>query len=82
VPIWLKHGLLIAVIAAILYVLISPLPELAATGPTKISLAFVVFVIGSSLFFLASSLLSSSLKGFPRPLPSDDVLQKHCAMLC
>jgi hypothetical protein len=80
-PIWLKYGLLVVVIAAILYVLISPLPELDAAGSIKSSLLLFAFVLYWALF-PAFSLFSLSLAGLPLSFSVDDVLKKNCAWLC
>ncbi len=80
-PIWLKYGLLAVVIAAVLYVLISPLPELDAAGSIKSSSLYFAFVLCWALF-PAFFVISFSLAGLPLPFSVDDTLKKNCARLC
>jgi hypothetical protein len=80
-PPWVKYGLLAVVIVAILYVLISPLPELDVTGAIKSSLFTFAFMSGGTLF-PAFIVFSLSLAGLPLPFLVADILQKHCTRLC
>lgn len=80
-PIFVKYGLLAVVIVAILYVLISPLPELDAAGTIRSSLLPYAFVLYWALF-LASFVFSFSLAGLPSSFSDDDILKKNCARLC
>jgi Na+/H+ antiporter NhaC len=80
-PIWLKYGLLAVVIAAILYVLISPLPELDAAGSIKSSLLSLSFVLRWALL-PAFFVMSFSLAGLPMSFSVDDILKKNCSRLC
>jgi hypothetical protein len=77
----LKNGLLVAVIAAILFVLISPLPELDAAGTIRSTI--IPFVLVLSWALLLGS-LSSTLSPPALSLSSEhgDILKKNCARLC
>jgi len=81
VPNWLKNGLLAAVIAAILFVLISPLPELDAAGTIRSTIVPFVLVLswalllGSLTFTLPAPALSLSFE-------HGAILKKNCARLC
>lgn len=80
-PLWLKYGLLAVVVVAILYVLISPLPELDAAGSIKSSLLSFAFLLRWALL-PAFFVISVSLAGLPLSLSVDDILKKICARLC
>ena len=80
-PIGLKSGLLAVVILAVLYVLISPIPELDATGPIKSGSLSFASVLGWALFS-AFCVFSFSLAGLPLSFSVDDILKKVCARLC
>ena len=80
-PIWLKYGLLAVVIAAILYVLISPLPEVDAAGSIKSGPLFFAFMLRWALL-PAFFVISFSLAGLPLSFSVDDILKKVCARLC
>jgi hypothetical protein len=80
-PPWLKYGLLAVVIVAILYVLISPLPELDAAGSIKSGLFTLAFVLSGRLF-PALFVFSLSLAGLSLPFLVADVLKKNCTRLC
>ena len=89
---WLKRAIWLLVIYGILYVLISPLPELDATLSGKSVLVFFVLVpyalpggleplalLPPGLLLLSSpDLRSSSLY----PVAQTDVLDKTCVRLC
>jgi ABC-type Fe3+-siderophore transport system permease subunit len=81
VPIWLKYGLLAVVIAAILYVLISPLPEPDAVGSIKSNWLSFAIVLSWALF-LAFSVFSLPLASLPLSFFVDDILKKNCSRLC
>ena len=76
-----RSGLLVVAIAAILYVLISPLPELDAAGTVRSTLLPIAFGAYWALL-LAFFILSRSLTGLPPSFPVDDILKKTCARLC
>jgi hypothetical protein len=77
---WLKCGISLVVIFGILYVLISPLPEVDATFSGKSALTFFILVIHAYLFFFA---LSSSLRLSGQGFASfADLLNKNCVRLC
>ena len=78
---WFKRAIWLLVIYGILYVLISPLPELDATLSGKSVLVFFVLVTYALLGLLILSfpdLRPSSLF----PVAQTDVLHKTCARLC
>jgi len=78
---WFKRAIWLLVIYGILYVLISPLPELDATLSGKSVLVFFVLVTYALLGLLVLSfpdLRPSSL----HPVAQTDVLHKTCARLC
>ena len=77
---WLKCAISLVVIFGILYVLISPLPEVDATFSGKSALTFFILVIHAYLFFFA---LSSSLRlSDPGFASFVDLLNKNCVRLC
>jgi len=77
---WLKCAISLVVIFGILYVLISPLPEVDATFSGKSALTFFILVIHAYLFFFAfSSNLRLSGPGFAS---FADLLNKNCVRLC
>jgi len=80
-PTGVKRGLLVVVIAAILIVLISPLPELDAAATVRSTLLPITFGLCWALF-LAFFVLSHSLAGLSPLLQADDILKKTCARLC
>jgi hypothetical protein len=80
-PPWVKYGLLAVVIVAILYVLISPLPELDAAGSIKSGWFPFAFVLGGTLF-PAFFVVSLSLAGLSLSFLVADVLKKNCTRLC
>jgi hypothetical protein len=78
---WLKRAIWLLVIYGILYVLISPLPELDATLSGKSVLGFFVLVpyaLPGLLVLSVPGLRSSSLY----PVAQTDVLDKTCVRLC
>jgi hypothetical protein len=78
---WFKRAIWLLVIYGILYVLISPLPELDATLSGKAVLVFFVLVTYALLGLLILSfrdLRPSSLY----PAAQTDVLHKICVRLC
>ena len=80
-PTGVKRGLLVVVIAAILIVLISPLPELDAAATVRSTLLPITFGLCWALFLVFSA-LSRSLAGLPPLLQAGDILNKTCARLC
>jgi len=76
-----KRALLVVAIAAILIVLISPLPELDAAVTVRSTLLPIVFEL-CWVLFLAFFVLSHSLAGLRPLLQADDILKKTCARLC
>jgi hypothetical protein len=75
----LKFLLLIVVVAAILYVLISPLPELAATSTLNFPVLPLVIVL------LVPSLAVCVRSSAPQAtdvLLDDDLPSRNCALLC
>jgi len=79
-PPWLKRAIWLLVIYGILYVLISPLPELDATLFGKSAIIFFVLVT----YALVSCLLMA-LAGFLSRMDSScqtDFLTKICVRLC
>jgi hypothetical protein len=79
---WFKRVIWLLVIYGILYVLISPLPELDATLSGKSVLVFFVLVtyalLGLFILDLPSALRPSSLHS----VLQTDVLHKTCVRLC
>jgi hypothetical protein len=78
-PSWLKITLATVVSFAILYVLISPLPELDAAGSIRSALLFATFTMFAS--FLALVAISRS----PATLPLssvENILNRICVRLC
>ena len=76
-----KLTLLSVVIAAILYVLISPLPELAATSALNVP----VFVLTLLVFLLVAPSAASRLAWRTRTvtfLERDTLLAQECVRLC
>lgn len=76
----LKFLLLMVVVAAILYVLISPLPELAATSTLNFPvLPLIIILIVPNLVDLART---------PQPVQivdvwlNEDLPSRNCALLC
>lgn len=81
IPPWLKRPIWLLVIYGILYVLISPLPELDAQLSGKSILVFFVLVTYALLGLLILSfpdMRPSSLY----PVAQTDVLRKTCVRLC
>ncbi len=79
---WLKCVISLVVIFGILYVLISPLPEVDATFSGKSALSFftLVFLALLDLFFFA---LFVGLRPFGSGVASFvDLLNKNCVRLC
>ena len=76
----LKFLLLLVVVAAILYVLISPLPELAATS----TLNFPVFPLVIVVLLLQDLVRSLFRSGAPTADISldDDLPSRNCVLLC
>lgn len=79
-PGWLKVGLLAVVIGAILYVLISPLPEL--DGTVRSFSSFFAFVARWALLsaFVSSFFLARA--SLPLSSSVEDILKMNCARLC
>lgn len=79
-PGWLKIALVAVVSATILYVLISPLPELDAAGTIRSILPSTSFALCGPLIFVllthSGSLTASPLSSF------GDILKKNCTRLC
>jgi uncharacterized membrane protein len=78
---WVQWAIIAAVMFAILYVLISPLPEMEATCLNKFLLNFLVlsgFLAGLALP-VGSFLLGSFLPDYS---PLEGLLNKTCARLC
>jgi len=78
-PSWVKIALVVVVSFAILYVLISPLPELDAAGSIRSVLSFVTFT--TFALFLALAVISCS----PATLPLssvESILTRNCVRLC
>ena len=76
----LKFLLLVVVVAAILYVLISPLPELAATSTLNfpvIPLIIVVLVVPNLVKVTRTSAVQITDVWLDEDLPS-----RNCALLC
>jgi hypothetical protein len=75
----LKFLLLIVVVAAILYVLISPLPELAATSTLNFPVLplIIVFLVHN----LVVSMRTSAVRIMDVPL-DQDLPSRNCALLC
>jgi hypothetical protein len=76
----LKYGLLAVVVVAILYVLISPLPEMDAAGSIRLILPSFTFWL---CWALSLSVLSVSFRpAWSLSLSIDDIVKKNCARLC
>jgi len=78
-PSWLKIALVAVVSVAILYVLISPLPEPDAAGSIRSVLSFAIFTMFA--LFLALVIISR----FPATLPLssvESILNRNCVRLC
>lgn len=77
-----KCILSLAVVVGILYVLISPLPEMDATYSGKSALSYFILVTHAflGLFFLISVVRFRPIKGIA-PV-HDDVLDMICVRLC
>ena len=78
-PSWLKIALVAVVSFTILYVLISPLPELDAAGSIRSALSFVTLT--TFALFLAFAVISCS----PATLPLssvESILTRNCVRLC
>lgn len=79
-PGWLKIALVVVVSGTVLYVLISPLPELDAADAMRSVLPSASFDFCAALIFF---LLSYSCSLAASPLSSaGDILKKNCARLC
>jgi hypothetical protein len=78
-PAWVKFGLLAVVMTAILYVLISPLPELDGTLRSTLP-AFALALCWS--LFRAFVVFFFSLAALPLSSSVEDILKKTCARLC
>lgn len=79
-PGWLKIALVAVVSVTVLYVLISPLPELDAADAMRSILPSASFAFCLGLIL---ALLSYSCALAASPLSSaDDILKKNCARLC
>jgi len=76
----LKVGLLAVVIAAVLYVLISPLPEL--DGAIRSFPSFLAFVVRWALLSALLSSLLLSPASLPLSSSVEDILKMNCARLC
>ena len=78
-PSWVKIALVVVVSFAILYVLISPLPELDAAGSIRSVLSVVTF----TTFALFLALAVSSCSPDTLPLSSvESILTRNCVRLC
>ena len=75
----LKFLLLVVVVAAILYVLISPLPELAATSTLNFPVVplIIVLLVQNLVISLQVSTVQSTDVSLDEDLPS-----WNCALLC
>lgn len=75
----LKFLLLMVVVAAILYVLISPLPELAATSTLNFPVLplLIVFLVQNLVICVRASAPQSTDVSLDDDLPS-----RNCALLC
>jgi hypothetical protein len=78
-PSWVKIALVVVVSFAILYVLISPLPELDATGSVRSVLSFVTLT--TFTLFLALAVISRSPAALP-PSSVEGILTRNCVRLC
>jgi len=78
-PSWLKIALVAVVSVAILYVLISPLPELDAAGSIRSVLLLATF----TMFALFLPLVVISCSPATLPLSSvESILNRNCVRLC
>jgi hypothetical protein len=75
----LKFLLLMVVVAAILYVLISPLPELAATNILNFPVLPLIIVL--LVQNLVISVWASAVQIMDVPL-DDDLPSRNCVLLC
>ena len=77
---WYKRALWLLVIYGILYVLISPLPELDATlsGKSVIVFVLVTYALLGLLILSFPDMRPSSMY----PVAQTDVLHKTCVRLC
>jgi hypothetical protein len=78
---WFKRAIWLLVIYGILYVLISPLPELDATLSGKSVLVFFVLVPYALLGLLVLNFPDLRPCGW-YPVAQTDVLDKTCVRLC
>jgi hypothetical protein len=79
---WLKCVVSLAVVFGILYVLISPLPEVAATFSGKSALNSFVLVTHALLDLFFFALFASLRPSGPGFAPFLDLLSKICVRLC
>jgi hypothetical protein len=76
-----KTIILLLGLGAILFVLISPLPEIDATNPVKLDIVAVIFLPVLIIFLLISLFLS--VYGSPRSMESClDLQATFCSRLC
>jgi hypothetical protein len=79
---WIKRAIWLLVIYCIIYLLISPLPEVGAAFSGKSILTFFVLVPYALLHLLLSALLFSVRPAGLEFATSDGFLEKICLRLC
>lgn len=79
---WIKRAIWLLVIYSIIYMLISPLPEVGAAFSGKAIHTFFVFVPYALLHLLFSTLLFSTRPAGLEVTASSVFLEKICLRLC
>jgi hypothetical protein len=77
-----KIVIVVAIIGAILYVLISPIPEPDATSSIKSALLLFVLVVFAQVSFEAYALIALLRASVPLRNSNADPLSKSCVRIC